>query len=42
MILRQAFLDTVLVLGIVMGTGAMLLGVNILLANGSELWYHRG
>ncbi len=40
--LLQAFLDTILVLAIVMGSGTMLLGVNILLANGSEWWYHRG
>lgn len=39
---QKAFLDTLLVLAIVMGTGAMLLSVNILLTNGSEWWYHRG
>ncbi|GAX83637.1 hypothetical protein CEUSTIGMA_g11061.t1 [Chlamydomonas eustigma] len=39
---EKAFLDTFLVLGIVIGTGAMLLAVNVLLASGSEWWYHRG
>jgi hypothetical protein len=37
----QAFFDTVLVLAIVMGTGLMLLGVNVALANLSEVWYHK-
>ena len=38
----QAFFDTILVLAIVLGSGAMLLGVNVVLSNGSEWWYHRG
>ena len=38
----QAFMDTILVLAIVTATGAMLLGVNVLLAEASDWWYHRG
>lgn len=38
---KKAFLDTFLVLAIVMGSGAMLLGVNVLLTNLSDWWYHQ-
>lgn len=38
----QAMLDTVLVLGIVIASGSLLFGLNVLLAEGSEWWYHRG
>jgi hypothetical protein len=36
----QAALDTVLVLFIVAGSGALLFGMNVLLAELSEWWYH--
>jgi hypothetical protein len=37
----QAFLDTVLVLGIVAASGSLLFGLNVLLAEGSNWWYSR-
>ncbi|GLI62269.1 hypothetical protein VaNZ11_004876, partial [Volvox africanus] len=37
---EKALLDTVLVLFIVAGSGAMIFGVNVLLAEASEWWYH--
>ncbi|GFR50729.1 hypothetical protein Agub_g12986, partial [Astrephomene gubernaculifera] len=37
---QKAALDTVLVLFIVVGSGAMLFGMNVLLAELSEWWYH--
>lgn len=39
--LPQAFLDTLLVLAIVIGSGSLLFGVNVVLANASEWWYHQ-
>uniref|UniRef100_A0A6T8VXE9 Uncharacterized protein n=1 Tax=Chlamydomonas leiostraca TaxID=1034604 RepID=A0A6T8VXE9_9CHLO len=39
---KKALLDTVLVLGIVTLSGSLLFGLNLLLAQGSEIWYHRG
>lgn len=38
---QKAFLDTFLVLAIVILTGTLLLGLNIVFANASEFWYHR-
>lgn len=38
----QAVLDTLLVLFIVAGSGALLFGCNVALAELSEWWYHRG
>lgn len=38
----QAFFDTLLVLGIVAASGSLLFGLNVLLAEASEWWYHRG
>ena len=38
---QKALLDTVLVLTIVILTGTLLLGLNIVFANASEFWYHR-
>jgi hypothetical protein len=35
----QALLDTVLVLGIVAGTGAALFGVNVVLTDAFNWWY---
>lgn len=37
---QKAFLDTLLVLAIVAGTGVVLLSTNILLADLSNWWYH--
>ncbi|KAG2433272.1 hypothetical protein HXX76_008340 [Chlamydomonas incerta] len=37
---QKAALDTVLVLFIVAGSGALLFGMNVLLAELSEWWYH--
>ncbi|GIL62569.1 hypothetical protein Vafri_16762 [Volvox africanus] len=37
---EKALLDTVLVLFIVAGSGAMIFGMNVLLAEASEWWYH--
>ncbi|EFJ51512.1 hypothetical protein VOLCADRAFT_120454 [Volvox carteri f. nagariensis] len=37
---EKALLDTVLVLFIVAGSGAMIFGMNVLLAELSEWWYH--
>jgi len=37
----QAFADTILVIAIVAATGSLLFGVNVLLTEGSEWWYHR-
>lgn len=39
---QKALSDTVLVLAIVAATGCLLYGVNVALAQLSELWYHRG
>ncbi|GIL90349.1 hypothetical protein Vretimale_18211 [Volvox reticuliferus] len=37
---EKALLDTVLVLFIVAASGAMIFGMNVLLAEASEWWYH--
>jgi hypothetical protein len=36
----QALLDTVLVLAIVAGTGTALFGVNVLITDAFNWWYH--
>lgn len=38
----QALLDTLLVLIIVAGSGTLLFGCNVALAEFSDAWYHRG
>ncbi|KAF5835386.1 hypothetical protein DUNSADRAFT_7471 [Dunaliella salina] len=38
---KKAFADTILVIAIVAATGSLLFGVNVLLAEGSQWWYHR-
>ncbi len=37
----QAVTDTVLVLAIVASTGLLLLGVNFVLTQAAEAWYHK-
>ena len=41
MMCPQAFTDTILVLAIVTASGSLLFGLNVLLAEASEIWYHR-
>lgn len=36
----QALMDTMLVLGIVVASGGLLFGLNVLLAEISDFWYH--